>query len=743
MTKQTPSQLRKDASLFHLMVDTVQDYAIFALDPDGHIASWNRGARQIKGYEPEEAIGRHFSLFFPEEERRTGRPERLLHLAAQHGRVEDEGWRVRRDGTRFWASSVITALVDGEGGLVGYAKVTRDLTERVQAEQALRLRERQLCDTQALAGLGSWEWDAAADRVTWTDQLYRIYGLEPQSFDATLAGYLARVHPEDRARVRGEVERAYRDGGHFEFEERIVRPDGEVRVLRSRGRGVRDASGATTHLMGACLDITEPRRAEAQAIELAREHAARQAAEAMTAGLRFLVRASEVLTSSLDYAATLRNVAALAVPVVADWCAVDLVQEDGSLRRVAVAHPDPARVELALRFLDRYPPRRDAPTGAWRVIDTGEPECHPEITDEMLEAGVPDAEQRAMLRELGVRSAVTVPLAGHDRALGTLTLVQAESGRRIGEHDVQLALELGRHAASAIENARLHLELEERNRQLEEQSVELELQAEELQAQAMHQEELLARLEAANAELQQRTAEAEQANRAKSEFLATMSHELRTPLNAIQGHVQLVEMGLHGPVTTAQQEALERIKRNQNALLALINDVLNFAKLEAGRLEIDVVDVPVGETLTDLETVVGPQLDAKGLRYDCQPGPPGLSARGDRERIEQVLLNLLTNAIKFTDPGGTVSVSAEASGDEVRLHVRDTGRGIPADRLAAVFDPFVQVGRDREGAEARGVGLGLAISRELAEAMGGSLEAESEVGKGSTFTLTLPASTAG
>src|SRR5690606_25437222 len=280
--------------------------------------------------------------------------------------------------------------------------------------------------------------------------------------------------------------------------------------------------------------------------------------------------------------------------------------------------------------------------------------------------------------------------------LGALTLVHSESGRRFGEQDLRLMEELGRHAGLAVDNARLHRELESQNQLLEEQAAELEQQTEELQNQAHHLDELMAALEVSNEELVQRTEEAESANRAKSDFLATMSHELRTPLNAIFGYADLLDMGLHGPVTTAQREALERIKRNQRALLVLVNDVLNFAKLEAGKLELTIGDVALAEVVTDVTVVVGPQLEGKGLNYTTRPFRDGLTVLGERERIEQVLLNLLTNAGKFTPRGGEVVVEVEEGPDEVRVHIRDTGPGIPAERLQAVFDPFVQIDRQVE-----------------------------------------------
>jgi signal transduction histidine kinase len=247
-------------------------------------------------------------------------------------------------------------------------------------------------------------------------------------------------------------------------------------------------------------------------------------------------------------------------------------------------------------------------------------------------------------------------------------------------------------------------------------------------------------LERQVADAQHARAEAELASRAKSDFLAVMSHELRTPLNAIGGYAQLMEMGLHGPVTDAQKEALGRIERSQAHLLTLINDVLSFARIDAGQVQYAVEDVPVHETLAELEGMTAPQVAAAGLVFEHRPCDPGLAARGDRDRVRQVVLNLLANAIKYTPPGGRVVLECQGDEDRVRIHVRDTGIGIRAERLAEIFEPFVQGERALNRPD-EGVGLGLAISQELARGMGGELTVESEAGKGSTFTLTLQRAT--
>lgn len=418
---------RMPSSLYQLLVERIEDYAIFALDPTGKVISWNPGAARFKGYTASEIIGQHFSVFYPNEDLENNKPAMELEVASKVGRFEDEGWRVRKDGSQFWANVVITALRDDKGELVGFAKITRDLTARRASEEKSR--------------------------------------------------------------------------------------------------------------------------------QLAAESAAREATE----------------------------------------------------------------------------------------------------------------EKNRELEDLNNR------------------LVAAVKSAEVARREASQANEREREART----------------------------------------------------------QAEDANRTKGEFLAAMSHELRTPLNAIAGHIDLLAMELYGPLQGEQRDALGRIKRAQQHLLGLIDDLLNFARIEGGKVEYRLEPTVLQEVLADVAPMIAPQLSAKGLTYDLSLPAHPVAVMADREKLVQITLNLLSNAVKFTASGGTVTVSVNTTGSKLQsdhsvgLCISDTGIGIPEDKLEAVFDPFVQLATSHS-ARHEGTGLGLAISRDLARGMGGDLRADSTAGEGTTFVVVLP-----
>jgi signal transduction histidine kinase len=353
-------------------------------------------------------------------------------------------------------------------------------------------------------------------------------------------------------------------------------------------------------------------------------------------------------------------------------------------------------------------------------------------------AAHPVYRQVPTVKTLGVAAYVGVPLVIGGQSIGALcaidvkprdwsadeieTLVElAASAQR--EIELRGALAEGAASLASIEGQRV--ELEHANHILQEQAVELEMQSEELQLTAAH--------------LEQRTEEAEAANHAKTQFLSMMSHELRTPLNAITGYAQLISMGVRGPVTGEQSDFLDRIERASRHLQILIGDILEFARFDVGQVQFELERVPVDAVIAESVELLAPQISERGIDFSHDTGAAGeIEVSADRSRVRQILVNLIGNAIKFTPESGRVWLACRRQGGEMHLEVADTGRGIPADRLAAVFEPFVQVDRAGIAPALQGVGLGLAICRQLARGMGGDVRAASEEGKGSTFTLVLP-----
>ncbi|MCA1630501.1 MAG: PAS domain S-box protein [Acidobacteria bacterium] len=513
-----------------------------------------------------------------------------------------------------------------------------------------------------------WTADAAGKADYYNQRWYDYTGLPRGDEHAAGLGSREVVHPDDEAATREAWVRAREAGEPFEVELRLRRgSDGSYRWHLARSLPLRDAEGRVVKWFGTSTDIDDRRRAEdAQ---------------------RFLAEASEVLVSSLDYEATLKRIAELVVPRLADWCAVDMVTDERTLRRLAVAHEDPSKIELALEVERRYPQTLADREGVAKVVRTGKPEMYPNIPDELMALIARDAEHLKILRELGLRSAMIVPLNVRGRARGAITFVSAESGRHYAESDLAFAQDLARRAALAVENARLYRE-------------------------------------------------AREVNRLKDEFLATLSHELRTPLTAVLGWTRLLGTGQLDEATA--KRALETIERNALSQVQLIDDILDVSRVIRGKLRLNVRStdlVPVIEAAVDS---VRPAAEAKGIRLQVILDQQAGLISGDPDRLQQIVWNLLSNAIKFTPKEGRVQVVLARVNSHLEVTISDTGQGIPEEFLPYVFDRFRQADPTPTRAHG-GLGLGLAIVRHLIELHGGSVRAESAgAGQGSTFRVSLP-----
>ena len=542
---------------FRLLVDSIEDYAVFMLDAEGHVASWNPGARRIMQYTDDEIIGKHFSIFLTDDDQRGGKSALELRTARAEGRYREESWRVRKDGTRFWANVTISAIRDDEERVIGFSKVTRDLTAQ--------------------------------------------------------------------------------------------------------------------------------REAEAERIKLAEERQARAVAEAAEADFRFLAEAGAILGSSLDYGTTLQSLARLVVPEFADWCGVDVLEGD-RIVQVAVAHVDPAKVEMARTWNARWEPKLTDPGGTAEVLRTGRSALYEEISDELLAAGAKDADHLALARELKLRSAMSVPLTARGRTLGALSLVAAESNRRYTAADLPLMEELGRRAGIAVDNARLYDEAQ--------RSIAL-----------------------------------------RDEFLSIAAHELRTPLTSLQLQVSGTQRTLKRPDVTMEKvgDKLVALDRHVGRLTDLVNALLDVSRASAGRLQLELSDVDLVALVREVTTRFQPDLANAHSLLSMQL-PDALVGRWDPMRLDQIVTNFLSNAVKY-GAGKPIELGVRSEGGRAILTVRDHGIGIAAADQRRIFERY---GRAVSAEHYGGLGLGLWIVRVYVDAMGGSIHVASEPGRGSQFTVELP-----
>jgi PAS domain S-box-containing protein len=663
---------RHAAEEFKFLVEGVQDYAIFLLDLAGRVTTWNVGAERIKGYTPAEIIGRHFSSFYIPEDAQAGRPEAELRAAIAQGRSEDEGWRVRKDGSRFWANCILNVVRGEQGEVRGFAKVTRDMTARRAAELELQqnVARMQAMMTGALDCIVSMDDNG---RVTeWNPAAEQTFGYAREEAIGREVAEL--IIPERMcARHRAGLEQYLRTGAGPILGKRLEMPA----ATKEKGEIVVELSvvnvpvGASPSFTGFLRDITARTRAESE-----RKH--HEAAQ------RLLDQATVALASSLDVSETLQKAAGSAVPELADWCLVDLVSQTGELGQAAYAHDDPEKEELAQRLGRELLP--EFQHGSYHVFMTGKPELHPELGDLEWAGQLLGTGCSGLLRELGVASYLCVAIQFRGRTQGVLNLLRADPAQRYAENDLAVAQELATRIGLAIDNAQLFRD-------------------------------------------------AQEAIRARDEFLQIASHELKTPLTPLQLQLDTLTRALQksGLQNERVFSKLETAARQTARLGRLVESLLDVSRITAGRFNLEMEQFDLSELVLDVAERFQGEAKRAGSELKASADHP-IVGKWDPLKLEQIVSNLVSNAIKYGS-GKPIEIDVRASDGAVRIAVTDRGIGIEKEPLGRIF------GRFERGVSLRhygGLGLGLFIARQFAEAHGGTIVAQSQPGAGSTFTLVLP-----
>lgn len=542
-------------------------------------------------------------------------------------------------------------------------KRIRELSDELQQ---CKLAEARLHVALAAGRMGVWDWNVRTNSIEWSDNLAPSHGLSPESFGGTMEAFQELIHPEDRELVSKALARSLEERSNYDVEYRTLWPDGSVRWMAVKGKVISDGQGQPVRMIGVGLDVTERRRAELDA--------------------RFLADVSAALAGVVDQESTLQRIASLAVPSFADWCAVDILENDGTLRHVATTHVDPVKLALARQILRRFPPNRAARHGVWNILRTGRSELIPIITDEHLHATIKNPELFEIVRKLGPRSYMGVPLSARGRVFGVVSFLAAESGRRYDESDLRVAEDLAHRAGIALDNARL--------------------------------------VEALRA-----------ADRRKDEFLALLGHELRNPLAPIRNALQIFRI----PESDAEAREVARgiMERQVEQIIRLVDDLLDIARIMRGKIELRRQPLDLAVVVARAVETVQPLLEAEQHTLTVAVAPE-VRVHGDVVRLAQVVSNLLTNAGRYTPRGGQITLTVEQTADQALLRVRDTGIGISPDLLPHIFEMFFQADQ-HSGNTHGGMGIGLSLVRGLIELHGGSVAAHSAgPGQGSEFVVRLP-----
>ncbi|MEO8268940.1 MAG: PAS domain S-box protein [Aureliella sp.] len=663
--RRAEAALRESEEKLSLLVNTIPQLAWMARS-DGEILWYNRRWYEYTGTTPEqmEEAGWqsvHEPVVLPKAIEQwnssiaTGEPfEMMFPLKAADGQYHPFLTRVN-------------PLRDETGNIRYWFGTNTDITELRQAREALAISEERLRLALVAGRMGVWDWNIRTSELKWSDSLEPLHGLAPGTFGGTFDHFQQLIHADDRESVNAAIQQAIEICGEFYTEFRNIWPNGSIHWIAGSGKVFPDDDGQPIRMIGIGVEVTQRKRADQTA--------------------KFLSDASAALSVLVDFDSTLQKISALAVPSFADWATVDLIEADGSLRRVSVSHVDAAKVQLAHEIHRRFPPDPESRQGVWNILRTGKSEIVSEITNELLELSVKNVDLLGIMRQLGLKSYIGVPLTVRGKTLGVITFINAESGHRYDQTDLAVAEDLVSRAAIAIENSQLYRELRD-------------------------------------------------ADKRKDEFLATLAHELRNPLAPIRNGLEV--MRLSGSENSIMADTRSMMERQLNQMIRLVDDLLDVSRITRDKLELKKMQVELRTLVHCAVETSRPLIEEAGHTITVTLPPTPIYLNADQTRLAQVFSNLLTNSAKYTPSGGRIWLTAERFGDEVAVTVRDTGLGIPAESLPKIFQLFSQVDDNMERAQG-GLGIGLNLVQRLVAMHDGSVEARSDgPGQGSEFTVRLP-----